>query len=134
MESAINHLATIIAGLSTFLIGGLWYSPILFGKAWQKQNNLTDEQVKNGNMGKIFGFSFVFSLIMAYNLAFFLNDPSINGPVGALIGFLTGFGWVAMAIFIIGLFEQKSWKYLFINGGYMVVSFTLMGFILGIWK
>ena len=134
MEATINHLATIVAGLSTFLIGGLWYSPVLFGKAWQSENQLTDEQLKQGNMGKIFGLSFLFSLVMAYNLAFFMNDPSIDAGIGALIGLATGLGWVAMAIFIIGLFEHKSWRYMLINGGYMIVAFTLMGFILGIWK
>ncbi len=134
MEASVNHLATIVAGLSTFLIGGLWYSPVLFGKAWQRENHLSDEQLKQGNMGKIFGLSFLFSLITAYNLAFFLNDPSIDGGIGALIGLATGLGWVAMSIFIIGLFEHKTWRYMLINAGYMIVAFTLMGFILGIWK
>lgn len=134
MELAVNHLAVVVAGLSTFLIGGLWYSPVLFGKAWQKENQLSDEQLKNNNMAKVFGLSFIFSLVMAYNLAFFLNDPGIDAVVGAVIGFLTGFGWLAMGIFIIGLFEQKSWKYMLINGGYMIVAFTLMGLILGAWK
>ncbi len=131
---SINHLAVIIAALSTFLLGGLWYSPILFGKAWQIENKLSDEDLKSGNSAKIFGFSFVFSLIMAYNLAFFLGDPSIDFLMGTLYGFFTGFGWVAMGIFIIGLFERKTWRYLLINGGYMILAFTIMGAILAAWK
>lgn len=135
MESVqINHLAVLVAALSTFLLGGLWWSPVLFEKAWKQENQFTDEMLKQGNMAKIFGLAFVFSLIMAYNLAFFLGDPEIKAGTGALYGFFTGFGWVAMAIFIIGLFERKSWRYLRINGGYMVVAFTIMGLILGVWK
>ncbi len=134
MEASVNHLAVIIAALSTFLIGGLWYSPVLFGKAWQRENGLSDTDLQQGNMATIFGLSFLFSLLMAYNLAFFLNDPSIDLSMGTLYGFLTGFGWVAMALFIIGLFERKSWKYMLINGGYMIVAFTVMGAILGAWK
>ena len=135
MENAsINHFAVIVAALSTFMLGGLWFSPILFGKAWQKENNLSDEQLKEGNMAKILGLSFIFSLIMAYNLGFFLNDPSIDIGMGALYGFLTGFGWVAMALLIIGQFERKTWRYMLINGGYMTVAFTIMGLILGAWK
>ena len=130
----INHLAVVVAALSTFLLGGLWYSPILFGKAWQTESKLSDEEIKSANMVKVFGLSFVFSLIMSYNLAFFLADPSVELKMGALYGFLTGFGWVMMAIGVISLFEQRSWKYIFINGGYMTVSFTLMGAILGVWK
>lgn len=134
MEANLNHLAIVVAALSTFLLGGLWYSPILFGKAWQRENNLTDEDLKKGNMPKIFGFTFIFSLVMAYNLGFFLGDPSIDATTGMLYGFLTGFGWIAMAIFINGLFEHKSTRYMLINGGYMIVALTMMGLIIGAWR
>jgi len=35
---------------------------------------------------------------------------------------------------MIALFERRSWKYIVINGGYMTVSFTVMGLILGAWR
>jgi len=47
---------------------------------------------------------------------------------------LTGLGWVAMAIAIVGLFENKSWAYIAINGGYMTIAFTIMGLIIGAWR
>ena len=128
----INHLAVIAAALSTFLIGGLWYS-LLFAKIWQRASKITDEDIKNANLVKIFGLSFLFALVMAYNLAFILGGASIGAAMGALYGLLTGFGWVAMGIFIIGLFERKSWTYMLIHGGYMSVSFTVMGLIIGAW-
>ncbi len=130
----INHFAVITAAVSTFLLGGIWWSPIMFQKAWKEECNFTDEFLKKSNMDKIFGLSFVFSLVMAYNLAFFVGSPDINAAMGALYGFFTGFGWVAMGIFIIGLFERKTWRYMLINAGYMIVSFTIMGTILGAWK
>jgi hypothetical protein len=40
---------------------------------------------------------------------------------------------MAMGIFIIGLFERRSTRYMLINAGYMVLSFLLMGSILGAW-
>lgn len=131
---SINHLAVIAAALSTFLLGGLWYSPMLFGKAWQRENNLSDDELKKANRVKIFGLSFIFSVIMAYNLAFFISGPSVGAGTGALYGLLTGLGWVALGMFITGLFELKSWTYMLINGGYMSVSFTIMGLIIGVWK
>ena len=42
--STLNWFAIIIATLSNFLIGGLWYSPIFFGKAWMQENNLKERQ------------------------------------------------------------------------------------------
>jgi hypothetical protein len=64
----------------------------------------------------------------------FLNDPSIDMKMGALYGFLTGFGWVALALAVNRLYERKSWKYMVISGAYWTVVFTLMGLILGVWK
>ncbi len=136
--SAINWLAVVAASLVGFAIGFVWYGP-LFGKPWMKSVGMTEEDAQKGNMGKIFGVSFVFQFIMAVCLAmFFYGDPAsaemINGGNGAFYGFLTGFGWVAMAIGVNALYEQKSWSYIFINGGFWIVVFTLMGLILGAWK
>lgn len=132
--STLNWLAIIVAALSNFLIGGLWYSPVLFGKAWMKENNFSDEDLKKGNMARIFGLTFLFSLVMAFNLGMFLNDSNTTASWGAVAGFLAGFGWVAMAVFINGQFERKSTKYMLINGGYFTISFVVMGLIIGLWK
>lgn len=129
---AINWLAVIAASLVGFAIGFVWYGP-LFGKPWMASVGMTEEDAKNGNMAKIFGFTFVFQFIMAYCLAMFFGGE-VNVQEGAFYGFLTGFGWVAMAIGVNGLYEQKSWKYIFINGGFWTVVFTLMGLIIGGWK
>ena len=131
--SLINWLAVIVAGLSAFLVGGIWYSRPLFGNAWMVDSNLTEEQIKQGNKGKIFGFTLVFSLIMAVNLAMFLADAKTNASWGATAGFLAGI-WTFCAIAIHSLFELKSWRHIFINGGYSIVSLTLMGLIIGAWR
>jgi hypothetical protein len=132
--STLNWPAIIVAALANFLVGGLWYSPLLFGKLWMKENNFTEEEVQKGNIPKIFGLTFVFSLVMAFNLAMFLNDGNTTASWGAIAGFLAGFGWVAMSIFVIGQFERKSTKYMLIHAGYVTISFILMGLILGIWR
>jgi len=130
----INWLAVLAAAVSTFLIGGLWYSPAAFGRAWMSANNFTREDLSNGNMAKIFGLSFIFALLISANLAAFLADAKTTVAWGATAGFLAGFGWVTLGIATIALFERRSWKYILTNGGYMTVSFTLMGLILGVWR
>lgn len=132
--SNINYLAVIAAALSTFLLGGLWYSPLLFGKAWMRANNFSDEDLQTFSKARMFGWSFVFSLVMAVNLTMFLAGPTTNVTWGMTAGGLAGFGWVAMAIAIIGVFENRSWSYILINGGYMTVAFVVMGAIIGAWR
>lgn len=131
--ATLNIWAILVAALSTFLVGWAWYGP-LFGKAWMESAGLTEEQIQQSNMAKIFGLALIFELIMAFNLAMFLNDVSINWMSGAFYGFLTGFGWIFFAVAVHSLFERRSWKYILINGGYWAVSFTIMGVILGAWK
>lgn len=131
---SINYLAVVVAALATFVLGGLWYSPMLFGKAWMRANNFTEEDLRKFSKARMFGWSFVFSLVMALNLAMFLAGPGTNTMWGATAGALAGFGWVAMAFGIVGLFENKSWAYILINGGYMTLAFVLMGAIIGAWR
>lgn len=135
MESIyINHWAVMICAIANLVVGAIWYSPALFYNAWKKENNLTDKDFENVNMGKMYVISFMLAVVMSYNMAFFLGDAQTDWIWGMTAGFLTGFGWCAMIFAAIGLFEKKSWKYILINSGYIIVYFTLIGFILGIWR
>lgn len=125
----LNYLAILLSALSTFLIGGLWYSPALFGKAWMKENGFKEEDMKDANMVKIFGLAFVLALISAINLAMFMG-PEKDVTMGAAYGFAAGFGWVATFVGTHYLFERKSFKLFLINAGYSVVALTIMGVII----
>jgi MFS family permease len=129
---SLNWLAIICAALSTFLIGGIWYSPVMFRKAWMASNGVTQEDMDKRKMFLIFVLYFFLALIMAFNLAMFLG-PKADIVFGMIAGFFTGFGWVFFSIAIIALFEKRSIKYILIHGSYMTVSFIAMGAILGAW-
>jgi len=131
--STLNHQAVFAAAVSAFVLGGIWYGP-LFGAAWMRENSFSPESVKQVNLGKVYGLAFVWTLVMAYNLALFLNAPGITLSQAVLYGFFTGFGWIAMGVFVIGLFERRSASLMLINGGYMTVALTAMGAILGAWR
>lgn len=133
MEFQINFLAVIAAAASSFLIGALWYSPVLFGNAWMQENGFKEEDLKSANMAKIFGGAFILSFIIALNLAAFLGAES-DIMFGIFAGAAAGIGWVAASLGILYLFERKSLKLFFINAGYHAVTFTIMGAILGAWK
>jgi hypothetical protein len=127
----VNWLAVLAAAISAFLLGGLWYSPALFMKSWQRGAGLTDEQLKGGNAAKIYGGSFVLSLVAAATFAMFLGK--LPAGIATAYGFCAGLAWVAASFGINYLFERKPLSLWLVNGGYHTLQFTLYGLILGLW-
>ena len=129
----LNYWAILAAAVSAFVLGGLWYSPLLLEPLWKRVNGFAAGEPPAATT-KTFAVSFILSLVMAINLAMFLNDPKTTAAWGATAGFLAGFGWVAMGIAIISQFERRPWGYVIVNGGYLTVALVVMGAILGAWR
>ncbi len=127
----INWLSVIVASISSFLIGGIWYGPI-FGKVWMTEFGFTEEDLKKRSIPKTFGLSLLLSFIAALVLEFFIGAEA-DLIFGAMAGFFAGFGWVSTMLGILYLFEMKSLKAYLINAGYCIVALTMMGIILGAW-
>jgi hypothetical protein len=66
----LNFPILLLAALVPMVIGFIWYSPKVFGKAWMEASGMTDEKVKGGNMALIFGLSFVFAVLLAVEINF----------------------------------------------------------------
>ena len=126
----VNWIAVGLCAFGSLALGGIWYSPMLFAKAWQQAAGLSEDELKSGNMGKIFGLTFVLSFIAAAVFAMFLGKNFGLGPAAAA-GFSAGLCWVAASYGINYLFERRPLKLWLINGGYHTLQFTLFGLILG---
>lgn len=127
----MNLLGILLAALSMFLIGGLWYAPAFLGKVWARAGGFDLDAMAQGNKVQRFGLSFLLAVIMAGALAGFV--PPGSGPgAGALAGLLAGVGWVAPAFGMTYTFEQRSFALWAVDAGYHVVSLVVMGLILGL--
>jgi hypothetical protein len=127
----LNWLAIIAAAVSAFILGGLWYSPLLFAKRWMKETGITEESTKNANMTRIFSLGFILSCIASFFLAIFIGSNAGAGH-GALSGFMAGFGWVFTFLGISYLFESRTFAHFLINSVYSIISLTIMGMIIGV--
>jgi Protein of unknown function (DUF1761) len=131
--NGINEWAAVAAGVSAFALGGVWYSPLLFSGAWQRETGKTKEELHGGNPAVIFGVAFLLSLLAAFVFAAFLGPhPGLALGLGA--GISAGLCWVAGSFGINYLFERRSLRLFLINGGYHTLQFTLYGLILGLWQ
>jgi hypothetical protein len=139
MEISINYLAVLVASIASMIVGFLWYSPILFGKQWAKLNGYTEKSLKaeQKKMSKLYGFSFLAILLMAYILSHVISLSNNYYGFGMLQTGLTSafFMWLGFVMpiqFTSQLFGREEWKLFFIDTGYQLASLTVMGVIIGI--
>jgi hypothetical protein len=159
-----NFYAILVSAFSSLVVGFIWYNPKVFGTIWMNETGMTEEKAQKGNMLKIFGLTFVYSLMLAFimsalvvhqfgalgmiggpdfiatakpSYAAFMADYGDNFRTfkhGALHGFMSGLFLGLPIIAINSLFEQKSWKYIAITAGYWTVIMTIMGAIICGWR
>jgi hypothetical protein len=124
-------LSILVATAVAFVIGGIWYSPAVFGRLWMSLNGFTEPDLRRRSMGRVFGLSFLLSLVMTVNLALFLGpSPSLGFCIAA--GAAAGIGWSAAGLGIIYLFEGRPFRLWLINGGYQAVTLAAIGGVLGL--
>jgi hypothetical protein len=129
----VNYLAIIIAAASSFLLGGLWYSPRLFGVAWNREAGAGPKGPEGRHPARVFGVSIVFALVAAYAYACLLPAPS--GASHALVqGLGVGACIVAASFGINYQFANRTTKLWLIDGGYHAVQFAIYGLVIGLWR
>ena len=129
--ASLNWLSVLVAALSGFVIGGLWYGP-LFQKPWMQLTGMTKERGAQVNMAVTYGGAYVLNLVGAIGIALVLGHHS-GWASGLHTGVFTAAFFVATALGVIYLFEQRPFKLWCINAGYQIVNFAAMGAIIGVW-
>lgn len=132
MFGHINWISVAVASLATFVVGGPWYSPALFGKLWGEAMGQSATATKRGHPAKVFGLAYVFSFIAASFLAA-LMPAGATLYDGLRLGALVGACFVATSFGVNYQFANRPWAALLIDGGYHIVQFAVIGAVLGAW-
>jgi hypothetical protein len=138
----INYLAVLVAGIVIFVLGGLWYSPVLFAKRWIALQGRTEEQMRAeaaaANMPVMYVSAFICGFVTAWVMAHILahvgTSLTLNAVNGALIGFMCWLGFAATSSYATALFSGKPKQLWLIDSSYNLVSFVLAGMILAVWR
>lgn len=78
----INLAAVFVAALIPMAMGFIWYNPKLLGPAWQRSAGVSDEQIKSANLALIFGVSFIFSLMLSFEMNIIAyHDAFVGGAL-----------------------------------------------------
>jgi hypothetical protein len=133
----INPWAALAAAASSFLLGGFWYSPLLFLRPWARAAGYGDlenleQKHKAKHPARVFAVSGVFAIAAAFIFAGWLGP---NPPLGYAVarGLAAGAGLVATSFGINYQFGARPLLLWIIDGGYHTVQFLLFGLILGLW-
>jgi len=130
----INYLPVLVAAAVSFLIGGLWYSKLLFAKPWMNEMKLTEEQIKQGGNLIHYLLAFILAFITALALVLVIDIMGIVALKGAVkLGLLVGVGFISTALLLNYIFEKKSMTLFLINAGNHVASTIVMSVILTLW-
>ena len=123
----VNWLAVVLAALSGFLVGGLWYGPVM-GKSWLAAVGKTEEEIKQINPAKTYGLTFLLALLaswtLAHTFASYAKDLSVT--VKILTGFGVALGFILPALWTNYLFQDADRRLYLIDGGYWLLFFTAM--------
>ena len=130
----INYLAVLVAAVIAMVLGGLWYSPVLFGNVWMKLQGFTEEELKKASPTVPMLVSFITSLLEAVVLAaLVIMTKTHTFGAGLHLGAMAGFGFIAMATLSNAMFQREPLKLWGINAGYRVIYFMINGALLAVW-
>lgn len=138
--AGINPWAVLACAVATMVIGFIWYSPMLFATPWMELMGIDpNDKAKLAELrkgaGKIYGISFVLSILSAVVLAkIILVTTVITVPYGMKVGFAVWLGFVTTVQLTGSMFGKQPTKLYLINTGYQLVCYVVMGGILAVWQ
>jgi hypothetical protein len=128
----VNWYAVLVAALASFLLAGIWYSPVLFGRFGVLAENAETRGGPARRIEIIFVAAFGMQWITASLLAAILG-PNSDLSLGLNVGALIGLFFVGTGVGITSIFERRPYTHVLIDGGYHLVNFCIMGGIIGSW-
>ena len=133
---SLNYWAILVAVVFNQALGAAWYSAL--AKPWMAEVGLTGEDMEamKGTPRQWYPYvvavvsGIVFTLVLAL-LAQGLGADGAGEGLG--LGLLAAIGFIFTSNAINYAFEARSLKLFLINGGYPLVSYSVIGILLATW-
>jgi hypothetical protein len=135
----MNHLtfnpwAIVVCAVIQWVLGAIWYSPVLFAKPWKAMVYAHSDPKKN-NMVAGMIVSFLGSLILSFVLAHVVLWASVTTPAhGALVGFIMWAGFIVAPLSAQHIYEGRPFNLFAINVGYWLVGLAISGAVIAVWR
>lgn len=138
MEVDVNYLAVFLAGVASMAVGAAWYARSVFGNQWIRlaKVNMNRHMSTMDNI-RIFGLTFIASLVMAYVLAHvtFLSNDFFGGSFlssALTTAFWLWLGFTAARFLTHDLFEGRPGKLTVLTVGNELATVMAMALVIGL--
>jgi len=122
----VSWLAVIIGAVASFIVGWLWYSPLLFGKGWAEGVGVdlgTADDMPKLAMATQFAGLFLMSWFVG-----------VTAKSNALLTVILGTVAFVVLAYSAGVFTKKSSYARVVDAGYWLVSLVVMIICQGIFR
>jgi RsiW-degrading membrane proteinase PrsW (M82 family) len=126
----LNWLAVLVAWVVHVVISLAWYQPVFFGKAWVK---LSGKEMKPAKQWIPVGF--LAHLVAVVALAVIINLANATTAwEGILLGLLVSIGFISAILAGELVWEKIPFRLFLIRVGDQILTLSLAGVILALWK
>jgi hypothetical protein len=129
----MNYWLLLLAAVANFVLGALWYSPLLFGKQWIKAQGFSkakEEALKKKPMAMPMVINFLTSILMVVVISFGIHIFGIGTMRGAIaFAFAAWAGFMIPAVVNPVLWAGESVKVGAINAGFYLVGVIIVALI-----
>ena len=133
----VNYMAVLVATIVVFVLGWLWYSPLLFYKPWMRARGMDPAVAMAGAKmptGKL-AIELVRCFVLAYIVAHFVAALGItNWLVAAHFGLLL---WIGLpVVLLVGsvIWDNVPVKVAVIHAGDWLVKLLVIPIIVSVWQ
>ena len=134
----LNYWAVIVATAIGMIVGSLWYSPLLFAEPWLRLIGKTMETLREEGHGTVLPMvvAVIGAFVTSYVLALAINASSDSPGLvdGIVVGAVLWAGLVGVQNLMGFLFSGRPIRLWILDSGNQLVTFVLMGLVIGLWR
>ena len=134
LGAGINYWAVLVSGVVMFMLGGLWYSPVLFARPWTALLGKDPEELKKGGKPIHYLVALISALVTAWVMALILGGIHVTSLLGGVhVAFLCWLGFAGATSLMHSIFSLKPLGLWLIDTGYSLATFVVAALILVSW-
>ena len=134
MTLEVSILPAIVAGIAAMIPGSIIYMPQVLGDVWMQEVGLSKKNIQKANPARAMLMTLLISIVTALFVSGVLHAFGAHGVVISIKIALVC-AWFAIASSLLNVFfEQRSWRWFKITFLNHVLSYLVIGLVLGLFR